>query len=288
MLPSMEPPSGMNASHAGPHSASGLSRAPSYGSAYFPNDSNTVAQWRIPPGSFIAFSIDTSSVAQQYPVGSATRENIQRFPVGRYVGVVITSYTLPADTEDPEDEPVEEITVHFVGGSPPPANALSDHWMAISPTTQPSLQTPPLQTKPLFPWQDRYQWTSCGTRLHVRQLHESSLKFRLEEEEFARLEDHIMRDLPQLVATAEYEKSVMGDTTLDRLKVPEYCLPAVVWRDIRTADRRDEPAEFWNEVTVLAEYCDSHTEDCSSPSADAMEMDEDESEAKDPDSILVE
>ncbi|CAL1712195.1 unnamed protein product [Somion occarium] len=243
-----------------PRSANALSRTSSLNSTNF--NAPPGAQWRIPPGSYIAFGLDTLTVAAQFPEDSEAYEVISTFPTGKYVGCVVTSYTHTGQewSDGCDDGPIEELAVHFVGATPPQEDEMADFWMPISPASDNETTTrgAPLKTKTLFPWKDKFQWTTAGTRLAVKTVHESSLKFILEDEEFGRLEEQMTHDYPALADTASERMPVDDDgefenvrPSFERLKVPMYALPAVVWRDVREANRRDDPTKFLDEVEEL-------------------------------------
>ncbi|KAL4243851.1 hypothetical protein ABKN59_010870 [Abortiporus biennis] len=226
-------------------------------------DPNVITQWRTKPGSYIAFSLDTELIATQFPPGSPGHHAIIEFNTGIFVGLVITSITHKMCTDHGDastGEILEELTVHYVADSPPGIIGNENNWMSISPTSSitgfsSDGARKPLQTQPLFPWHDRYQWTTFGTRLSVTQFTESKLSFTLDDDEFGRIEDKICADYPVMnQADAALESS--GDLRMraraDRLKVP-LCsaLPAKVWRDVRMANEKDDPTRFMKEVEQL-------------------------------------
>lgn len=241
----------------------------------------TRGQWRIQPGTYVAFSLDTQSIAERFPHGSESYETIAQMSGKKYVGLVVSSYTYPLDGDEggSEGEMVEELVVNFVGGSPPDEAGFKNHWMPIFPSTSVSRTQPlsPLQTTTFFPWKDRVQWTTSGTRIIVRKLHESKLSFTLDDEEFARFEERVTEDYKSIpssqppqptshplgfISNAEMdmdmdplededEEEEKHRERIEKLKVPMFAFPAVVWRDIREANERDDPTRFLDEIDEM-------------------------------------
>ena len=251
------------------------------------------SQWRIRPGSYIAFSLDVRSIAEKFTAGSPAYEEVMQMQSKKYVGLVVSSYTYSLDDDSREDDVIEELVVNFVGNSPPSEEGLIKHSMPIAPSTYSSLSPPgplttsprnvsdtqsplsqsPLQTTTLFPWKNRVQWTTSGTRIIVRKFHESKLNFYLDDEEFERFEQKVLEDYATIptfhtssCATQTCSEGNMPDSVMDvdgiecngkgrhrieKLKVPPFALPAQVWRDIREANERDNPALFLDEVDEM-------------------------------------
>ncbi len=253
------------------------------------------------PGTYIAFSLDPESIAQRFPIGSEPYETIAQLCGKKYVGLVTSSYTysLEGDGSGSEGEMVEELVVDFVGNSPPSETGFKDHWMPIFPSSSPSglgsnrpvtpttlsssqtkmsgssgsLPLSPLHTTTFFPWRDRVQWTTSGTRIIVQKLHDSKLSFSLDDEEFARFEERVMEDYASIpsshpphptshplaqVSNAEMDVDTLEDyeekmrqERIEKLKVPLFAFPAQVWRDIREANERDDPTRFLDEIDEM-------------------------------------
>ena len=88
---------------------------------------------------------------------------------------------------------------------------------------------------------DMVQWTTFGTKLQIETFVDSSLGFRIDDDEFTTLENIIAEDMQKLA-------QLPPSHVLEQLKVSkEDALPAKVWRDIRGGHRPD-PAEFCVEV----------------------------------------
>ncbi|TCD68341.1 hypothetical protein EIP91_010979 [Steccherinum ochraceum] len=225
-----------------------------------------VQQWRIQPGTFIAFELDTNLVADQMQTDCAAVDQVRTFSKNRYIGLVLWSHTYTIEPESDDDgslsddspaEVVEELIVNFVSPHPPPA-PLQAHYIPIAPMSSKSpINEAPLQTSTLFPYPNLYQYTTLGTRLEVRTMHDSSLRFGLKEDEFGRLDERIALDFGVL------GKLGPEDEKAQRLKVPMYSLPARVWRDVREASHSHglkksgsecitHPSKFVDEVEGLA------------------------------------
>jgi hypothetical protein len=201
--------------------------------------------WRVEPGTYIAFELDLDCIAAQLPEGSAVAEFVKGYPVGRFVGLVISSYTFK---DSQTHEAIEELTVNFAANFLPPGNAWKDDWLPIEPCTKLDwpMRNAPLQTETMFPWMDFTQWTTLGTRLRITELNESSLRFALSVEEFGRFEE-----------CAEIDNSGKGELPQETdlatwLQIPVSCaFPAKIWRDIREADQRNDPNVFARELEQL-------------------------------------
>lgn len=196
-------------------------------------------QWRIRPGTFVVFELDTDFVMEQLECslrGDVSLRDVKTESGWRFLGLVLWSHTYvvqPPEEGKHEDDPgsgeiVEEIVVNFVASTPPPA-PLQSHCVPIAPAkitfNDPAEQ--PLQTTTLFPFPDLYQWTTLGTRLEVRNVYDSSLHFGLKEDEFMRLDERVAEDYKELGLVREDE--------IEKLKVSMYTIPAKVWRDVREA-----------------------------------------------------
>lgn len=231
------------------------------------------SRWRIQPGTYVAFSLDTESIAQKFAHHSAAYESVRRVPTRKYVGLVVSSYTYLSEENEDDGEFVEELVVNFVGGSPPPEIGFKDHWISISPSmsstnqsspstqpnyrdqaTLPPASMEPLHTATLFPWKNRVQWTTSGTRLIVHKFHESLLTFNLDDEEFGRFEEKVSEDYSSMHSITDITRSPSDEEQnqrIEKMKVPLFAFPAQVWRDIREADERDHPVRFLDEVDEM-------------------------------------
>lgn len=222
-----------------------ISRASSWRSLDSDTGPPPSSVWRVEPASYIAFAIDTAAVAAQFPADSAAHAAIRAFAARRYVGLVGASYGY----QDDAGALVEDLTVHFVARAPPPPVAGADaHWLPIAPCDSAPARPPaaaPLAPARMFPWKDRVQWTTLGTRLLMTALHESSLRFALPEDEFARFEDRAAAHF------AEIPPDEDPASPIARLRMPQYQVPACVWRDIREADVHADPAMFVDELEQM-------------------------------------
>ncbi|THH32427.1 hypothetical protein EUX98_g1764 [Antrodiella citrinella] len=224
------------------------------------HDPTRVEQWRIQPGTFIAFELDTEFVADRleasceaYPelLGKEAVRDVRVFPKGRYLGLVLWSHTYTVDASEDMGESlddgegsdglegaevVEELVVNFVSPTPPPA----PHQSRCVPigTFASGSEHAPLQTTTLFPFPGMLQWTTFGTRLEVRSVCDSALHFKLKEDEFERFDERVADDYRASIS----KRLTQGckdaeDEAIETLKVPTYTLPAKIWRDVREARR---------------------------------------------------
>lgn len=201
--------------------------------------------WRIQSGAFIAFKLDRATVAALFPQGTEAYDIARELNCGIYTGLVTESYMSPSADGKYE----EELVVHFVSEAPPRECGTEGYWMPIAPTSVRSPRTA-LESSFLFPFQDLMVWTTFGARLKVETFHESSLKFQLyDDDELARFDEASKADqmeqarLP-LPAGADVEWR-------SKCSVPEFTLPAEIWRDIRVAEPRKDPDWFPFEVDIV-------------------------------------
>ncbi|KAI1785540.1 hypothetical protein LXA43DRAFT_1037573 [Ganoderma leucocontextum] len=115
----------------------------------------------------------------------------------------------------------------------------------------------------LLPLKGRVQWLTFGARVQITTLHESSLSFYIDDGEdqppyeWRRLEalvtDHLTalldspRSLPDAGDAASGDDSDSAGALLEKLRVPDAPVPAIVWRDIR-GEHEDDPTEFVREL----------------------------------------
>ncbi|KAH9949785.1 hypothetical protein B0H21DRAFT_706729 [Amylocystis lapponica] len=233
-----------------PHSA-GLWRRPSFSS----ESSGPSSPWRIEPGSFITFSLDSETLAHQLEDHPVAYQSVREFRGGRYLGLVMASFVHRVD----DGRPVEELIVNFVANTLPPIAEVAHHHLLVEPneSDDPRARGPALQTMTMLPWPDLVQWTSFGTRLVVDtgKLHESSLRFALQDEDMNRLENQATLDHEDFGSIMPLER-VEDDDLLRKLLVPDEIHPAEVWRDIRVtdADRRENPATWIAETEYIDRY----------------------------------
>ncbi|KAI8978720.1 hypothetical protein BD414DRAFT_494182 [Trametes punicea] len=224
------------------------SRRPSFSACNAP-DTIPPSAWRIQPGHYIAFSIDkeAAAAAAGYADGSKEKEAIVQFPVGRYIGLVVGSYVQRADDDS---RWLEELVVMYVARAAPAVPGTELWYVPIAPSQEEgdACRGFPLRTKTLFPWKDRAQWTTFGTRLQIQTLHESKLSFDVDDDEFTRFE-HILTadhdDMAEKLKTDEAFKDA-----IDKLRPPSEPLPAVVWRDIR-GEHGEDPSDFVAQIYAL-------------------------------------
>ena len=227
-----------------PRTTTSILRSTSWNSVETHPQAATTAIWRVEPGSFVTFALDTAAVAAKFPEGSEAYKEILSMPVGRYVGFVSSSYGY----QDDADEFVEELIVNYVGSAMPPLEELSTHWVPVSPSSKldwsPGIS--PLQTTRMFPWKDRLLWTTLGTRLDMTHFHGSLLRFALSDDEFAKFEDK---------ASVDYGSGVTSlidvDDPMYKLRIPQFKIPAQIWQDIRGVDISEDPTLFTAEVENL-------------------------------------
>ncbi|KAH8091029.1 hypothetical protein BXZ70DRAFT_954010 [Cristinia sonorae] len=212
-----------------------------------------VEQWRIRPGTFIVFELDTDFIVSSMKFEPSSRtdheeetcQSVLDYPTGRYAGLVLWSHTYVLnnldeypDDEDLSGEVVEELIVNFVSPTRPPA-PLQSHCVPIAPSssTHRDIDTTPLQTTTLFPFSNLYQWTTLGTRLEVRTVRDSALRFALKEDEFERLDERVAVDFRELGRCRDSGRFGDEDWDAMRLQVPMHTVPVKVWRDVREAGR---------------------------------------------------
>ena len=111
----------------------------------------------------------------------------------------------------------------------------------------------------LLPLKGRCQWLTFGTRVQITTLHDSSLSFYLDDGEdqppyeWRRLEALVTEHLTALNDACPPPDAGSDGTPdsmaalLERLRVPDHPIPAVVWRDIR-GEHEDDPTEFVREL----------------------------------------
>lgn len=221
------------------------SRRPSFSASNAPGTYPRSA-WRVLPGSYIAFSLELAEVANAYPPDSKVAQALLTHHSGRYLGLVAGSNLArsPDDTHY-----IEDLVVLFVSDAPPPVDEAANHWAPIAPFEAADedgmdldLERKPISTKAMFPLKNRVQWTTFGTRLQIKTLVESKLRFDIDEDEFSEFEGVVTQDTAELnehPQTAILKKLRVSDDTV--------CLPATVWRDIR-GGHSDDPTEFALEI----------------------------------------
>ncbi|KAI0647879.1 hypothetical protein C8Q79DRAFT_537155 [Trametes meyenii] len=225
------------------------SRRPSFSVSNAP-DTVPPSAWRIQPGQYVAFTIDTEAAALNYPEGSKEREAVLQFAVGRYIGLVVGSYV---QRSEDNSRWLEELVIMFVAPAVPSLVGAERYCMPIAPfhgDVDVMERGPPLRTKTLFPWANRAQWTTFGTRLQVETLHDSQLLFDMDEDEFARFEQRVTSDWEHMDANAALMANEDVKNIVAKLRPPPEPLPAVVWRDIR-GKHGEDPSDFVNEVYAL-------------------------------------
>lgn len=216
------------------------SRRPSWSASNAP-ESIPKSTWRVLPGSYIAFSLDVASRASYYPPNSRAAEALLTFHGGRYIGLVVGSW---ATRSDDDTRYTEELTVLFVARMPPPIPEAAEHYVPIAPCSDTDMEVAgrkSIDTKPLFPLKDRVQWTTFGTRLSIETLVESSLDFKIDDDEFNRVEAFVKADMEVL-------NEAPKTNALGKLRVPDDDpVPATIWRDIRGVHKED-PMDYVMEL----------------------------------------
>ncbi|KAH9851748.1 hypothetical protein C2E23DRAFT_886296 [Lenzites betulinus] len=228
------------------------SRRPSFSVSNAP-DSIPPSAWRVQPGQYVAFTLDTEAVAATtaHSDGSNEKNAIINFPVGRYIGLVVGSYVQRADDNMGW---LEELIVLYVARVPPAVAGAEGFYLPIAPfqTDTDGSRRPPIQTRTLFPWKDRVQWTTFGTRLQIQRLHESKLMFDMDEDEFSRCENRVSADMDNTEQVLANGGDIVRNA-VDKLRPPSEPLPATVWRDIRGEHTSADPTEFVSELYALDE-----------------------------------
>ncbi|KAI0632289.1 hypothetical protein C8Q77DRAFT_1074302 [Trametes polyzona] len=215
------------------------SRRPSFSVSNAP-ESIPPSAWRIQPGQYVAFSLDTEAVAGTtgHPDGSNEKNAIRQFPVGRYIGLVVGSaHCALRRTRAP--------------GRAQHRGILHAHRAVPGRGGGQDANAPPIRTKTLFPWKDRVQWTTFGTRLQITHLHESKLSFDMDEDEFARCEARVAADMDKMedVLVQSGGEGPIRDG-VGKLRPSPEPFPATVWRDIR-GEHGADPTAFVAELYAL-------------------------------------
>ncbi|KAI0657258.1 hypothetical protein C8Q70DRAFT_277764 [Cubamyces menziesii] len=227
------------------------SRRPSFSASNAP-DTIPPSAWRIQPGQYIAFSIDkeAAAAAAGYVDGSKEKNAILQYPAGRYIGLVVGSYVQRADDDS---RWLEELVVMYVARAPPAVPGAEACYVPIAPfqVEDGGSRGPPLRTKTLFPWKDRAQWTTFGTRLQIQTLHESKLSFDMDDDEFARFELRLTTDHDAMEQKLKGADEATKET-VEKLRPASEPLPAIVWRDIR-GEHGEDPTEFVTQIYALDE-----------------------------------
>ncbi|KDQ62818.1 hypothetical protein JAAARDRAFT_30730, partial [Jaapia argillacea MUCL 33604] len=238
---------------------------------------------RVPPsikrGTYIAFSLSKDLIFHAFNSPEA-RKRIEQVKMGKYLGLVTDSSAYIHD-----GGVVEELIVSYVSTSPPPPlmKHFADHYVPISPS--PSSATnrrsddshAPLRTNILFPLPNAKQWTTLGTRLlvHHSQLHPSSLSFRLDQDDFGRVEEageeesakiavemdmdiweNAMREEGEDEGRGESQEAGWSREELEmagKLQIPTMGIPVEVWEDVRVgvAANGCDPAMFIKEIQQI-------------------------------------
>ena len=198
--------------------------------------------WRVQPGSYIAFSLQVSELAKYHAPDSNAAKALLTFQGGRYLGLVVGSYV----TRSPDDTRwIEDLSVLFVSDLEPPFPEVAGHYVPIAPYQ--GVEPPPrkpITTKDMFPLKNRLQWTTFGTRLQIETLVESSLGFKMDDDEFNHFEAVVCADMAALRTLG----NCPNWSDILKLKVPDCdAVPATVWRDIR-GGHRDDPTQFVMEL----------------------------------------
>ncbi|KAH9924347.1 uncharacterized protein BXZ73DRAFT_103636 [Epithele typhae] len=145
-------------------------------------------KWRILPGRYVAFALNTDSLVASAAEGSDHRAALEAFAGRRYLGLVVTSTLHPL--EDESGAYAEDVVAMYVGAAPPPGPA-APLCLPIAPCrldcegeAADGVLTP---VRP-FPFANRRQWTAFGAECKV------------DEDVFAALEEVFGRDFAALEA----------------------------------------------------------------------------------------
>lgn len=214
-----------------PKTANALTRTSSLGSSSFVTSPGS--QWRIAPGSYVAFSLDTEALAKANCLPETESwEAVANFSTGKYLGLVVSSYS----EKDGAGGVMEQLSVHLVGKSAPPDGS-QDCWVPIGPTSYPERTRRHLKTKTLWPWNDLLQWTTAGINLVVTTFHDSKISIALDDDDFARLEDYSGEDYARSAGRPIMENG--------------QAVPATVWRYPRGIE--PDVTKFLGELEALNE-----------------------------------
>ncbi|KAI0337472.1 hypothetical protein BDW22DRAFT_1423614 [Trametopsis cervina] len=216
--------------------------------------------WRIEPGTFIAFALDTEAIAAHFPTDSIAQRMVLSMPVGRYVGLVsscLVHHVEDADMQESTGDKgrIEELVVNYVAAVHPPIEKLHTHALPLHPASNDEKHALVLHTDTLLPWKDRVVWTTLGTRLQITEMHESGLNFNLDQDMYTLFDERQVSDYPEMTKEARRietagEEEGGEQKALRNLQTPLCMLPAKVWRDVREADGED-PLRFALEVEQL-------------------------------------
>lgn len=176
----------------------------------------------IEPGTYIAFQLCPSMIAEMYPLAA---EAIHSFEYKKFIGLVTDAFIHLDETPIEQGKKaryIQDLVVHYVSAIPTDPDVIARvpkedlaNRIPIDPASaepadtegqdqdqeedeeEAKLKSEPLRTMTLFPWANCHQWTTLGIRLMVlvEHLHDSSLKFALHEEEFERFSYVAARDL---------------------------------------------------------------------------------------------
>lgn len=190
-------------------------------------------------GTYVTFSIDVEAVAYRFIQDPEAYKRILDFPAKKYAALVSRdAIDGGLGTNDGSDT----VTLYMVGNAPPPVTGREAHCLPIGPTTEPGGHA--LETNMLLPWKDMLQWTAFGTKVWITQVHESCLRFRLQDDSWSRFD-------------AKAEEDGAADAAAQNARCADEDLriaPVQVWWNVREteADSLDDPAEFFAELDTLA------------------------------------
>ena len=196
----------------------------------------------------MAFALATPLIAERFSRGSEAYEAVQTFPRSIYIGLVSDSFTFVSEESGGL---VNEVIIHYVSRATPPSS-VNGHCIPIYPAAAAidSSRGPPLRTTAFFPYADCKQWTTMGVKLTAELVHDSSLVFSLEDEEFSRFEDLAVMDYKHM-SSLDVFKTEADAIEFQKLRVPQYALASEIWKDVRMGNEQSEPHNFVEEVNLL-------------------------------------
>jgi hypothetical protein len=200
---------------------------------------------KISPGTYVAFAVATSVLANDFDQDSDTYHLISGFERNRYLGLVSDSFSYTTV----EGEVVNEIKIYHVSRWFP--SVFEHHYIPIYPYTDVGADPrEPLRTKTLFPYANCKQWTALSVTLTVDIVHESTLSFLLSDEDLVRFDECAVVDYNEQ-RWIKAPQPGLGGNELVTLDLATHALPGEIWMDIRVGNQYSDPTEFTEEINDL-------------------------------------